>query len=69
MSNQFLENVDLVYLKTLSKILNRPLTFVDLEATGLVHEPNFAIIEIGLVSITPTHVIERSSLVDPEMKI
>lgn len=69
MSNQFLNNVDLVYLKTLSSILNKPLTFVDLETTGLVHEPNFSIIEIGLVSITPTQIIERSSLVNPEIKI
>lgn len=69
MSDQFLENKDLIYLKTLASVLGKPLTFVDLEATGLVHEPNFSIIEIGLVSITPTQIIERSSLVNPQMKI
>lgn len=69
MKDKFLTDVKLPYLQTLSYILDRPLTFVDLEATGLVHEPNFSIIEIGLVSITPTQILEKSSLVNPGIKI
>ena len=32
-------------LQELSAYLNKPLTFIDLETTGRVHEYNFAIIE------------------------
>ena len=67
--SKFLENQSLPYLQTLSHILGRPLTFVDLEATGLVHERHFSIIEIGLVSISPNNIIEKSSLVDPLIPI
>jgi DNA polymerase III alpha subunit (gram-positive type) len=62
---KYLSPNGLPLLQKLSKILNRPLTFVDLETTGLVHESNFSIIEIGIITITPTNVIEKSSLVDP----
>jgi DNA polymerase-3 subunit epsilon len=56
-------------LQKLASILQRNLTFVDLETTGLVHEDNFSIIEIGVVTITPTSIIEKSSLVDPKRHI
>jgi DNA polymerase III epsilon subunit-like protein len=67
--NTFLHNEQLPYLKTLSQILQRPLTFVDLEATGLVHDPYFSIIEIGIVTITPDKIEEKSALIDPNMSI
>lgn len=67
--HQFLKEEPLPNLKKLSKILGRPLTFVDLEATGLVHQPIFSIIEIGLVTILPDMVVEKSALVDPGMYI
>lgn len=66
---KFLEKESLPYLKTLSHILGKPLVFVDLEATGLVHENHFSIIEIGMVIISPHSVVEQSSLVDPQMPI
>jgi len=56
-------------LQKLSGILNTPITFIDLETTGMVHERNFAIIEIGLVFITEEFVKERNYLVNPKMKI
>ena len=67
--DKYLQNETLPYLKTLASILKRDLLFVDLEATGLVHEHNFSIIEIGIVLITPTHIEEKSALVDPRMPI
>ncbi len=66
---KFLQNTNLPKLQELVKILGKPLAFVDLEATGLVHTPNFAIIEIGLVVIKENEIIERSTLVDPQMRI
>lgn len=66
---KYLTNHKLPLLQELSKVLNKRLTFVDLETTALVYAPNFAIIEIGMVIITPTSIIERSSLVDPGIKI
>lgn len=60
---------DLPNLRKLSTILNMPLTFIDLETTGRPHERNFAIIELGILYITPTEVMERGALIYPEMKI
>ena len=62
-------NIKLSNLQLLSEILNAPITFVDLETTGMIHDKNFAIIEIGLIHITPTKVEEKSSLICPEVKI
>mgnify|MGYP003414387621 FL=1 len=56
-------------LQELSAYLNKPLTFIDLETTGRVHEYNFAIIELGLVHIDKHLVVEKSSLVNPMVKI
>lgn len=67
--DKYLVGENLHNLQKLSDILDMPLTFVDLEATGLVHEKMFAIIEIGAIKITRNSVVESSSLVDPEMKI
>lgn len=69
MNLQYLNNIELTNLKKLSAILGRELLFVDLEATALVHQHNFSIIEIGIIIITPNHIIEKSSLVDPLMHI
>lgn len=69
MNLQYLNNIELTNLKKLSSILGRDLLFVDLEATALVHQHNFSIIEIGIIIVTPQHVIEKSSLVDPLMPI
>jgi DNA polymerase III epsilon subunit-like protein len=66
---KFLTNIKLDNLKQLSKILQKEITFVDLETTGLVHENNFSIIEIGFVHITPTTIIEESSLINPQIYI
>jgi DNA polymerase-3 subunit epsilon len=65
---KFLPN-SLPNLQILSSILNRPITFIDLETTGMVHEHHFAIIEIGLVHINSKTVIEKSSLINPKMRI
>jgi DNA polymerase-3 subunit epsilon len=56
-------------LQKLSSIIETPITFIDLETTGMVWERHFAIIEIGLVTITPELVVEKGSLVNPRMKI
>lgn len=56
-------------LQRLSSLLEQPLTFIDLETTGMVHEKHFAIIEIGLIHIQPNLIVEKSSLIDPKMKI
>lgn len=66
--NKYLPD-SLPYLQELSKILSMPITFIDLETTGMVHEKHFAIIELGLVVITPELVVEKNSLVNPRMKI
>ncbi len=66
--NKYID-VKLPNLQLLSGILDAPITFVDLETTGMVHERNFAIIEIGLVHITPTKIEEKSSLVFPGVRI
>lgn len=66
---KYLNNYNLIKLKKLSQAIKRPLTFVDLETTGLIHERNFAIIEVGLVHITAHEVIEESSLINPQMRI
>lgn len=66
---KYLNNYSLKHLQKLSQVIKRPLTFVDLETTGLIHERDFAIIEIGIVHITENSIIEESSLVDPQMKI
>lgn len=66
---KYLQTSNLPLLKNLSKILKRKLTFIDLETTSLVHESSFAIIEIGVVTITPDSIIEQSSLVDPKIYI
>lgn len=60
---------DLPNLRKLSSILNKPLTFIDLETTGRPHERQFAIIEIGVLYITPDKVEERGALIYPEMRI
>lgn len=62
-------NQDLPHLRKLSLLLGKPLTFIDLETTGMVHEHHFAIIELGLVHIHPEMVVEKSSLINPRMKI
>lgn len=67
--SSFLQSGDLPYLQRLSGILGRKLTFVDLETTGLVHEHDFAIIEIGLISIFPDRFEEKSALINPGMRI
>ncbi|NCQ51471.1 3'-5' exonuclease [archaeon] len=61
--------IQLPYLQKLSLILGKTLTFIDLETTGMVHEHNFSIIEIGLIHISKDLVIQKSSLVNPHMKI
>lgn len=66
---KYLVGETLPNLRKLSEILEMPLTFVDLEATGLVHEKFFGIIEIGAIKITHNSITESNSLVDPEMKI
>ncbi len=66
--NNFLP-VSLPNLQQLSFLLKKPLTFIDLETTGMVHESHFAIIEIGLIHIDQNNVVEKSSLVNPKMKI
>lgn len=66
---KYLNKYSLKNLQKLSHAIKRPLTFVDLETTGLIHEKDFAIIEVGLVHITANSVVEESSLVDPQMKI
>lgn len=66
--NKYID-VKLPNLQLLSGILDTPITFVDLETTGMVHERNFAIIEIGLVHITQGKIEEKSSLVFPGCKI
>lgn len=67
--DKYLTNHDLSGLQKLSSVLGRNLVFVDLETTGMVHERHFAIIEIGLVAITPDKVQEAGFLVDPQMRI
>lgn len=69
MKTEYLQTYDLTNLKLLSSVLGKELIFVDLEATGLVHERHFSIIEIGVVLITPSTVVEKSALVDPLMPI
>lgn len=66
---KYLNNYSLTHLKKLSEVIKRPLTFVDLETTGLIHERNFAIIEVGLIHITPNEIIEESALINPQMII
>lgn len=66
---QLLINHSLDNLKELSKILGKPLSFIDLETTGMVHQRHFSIIEIGIVLIDENNIIEKSSLIDPKMKI
>lgn len=66
---KYLDNYPLTHLKKLSASLQKTLTFVDLETTGLVHEKQFAIIEIGIVHIDKNDVKEVSALVDPKMRI
>lgn len=66
---KYLSGSSLPLLQNLSKILKKPLAFVDLETTSLVHEANFAIIEIGIVTIGPDSILEQSSLVDPKVYI
>jgi DNA polymerase III alpha subunit (gram-positive type) len=53
----------------LSELLGHTLTFTDLETTGRPHEYFFSIIEIGVVRVTPISIVERSSLINPRMKI
>lgn len=66
---KYLEKYPLTNLKKLSTFLQKTLTFVDLETTGLVHEKQFAIIEIGVVHIIGNEIKEESALVNPRMKI
>lgn len=66
---KYLQNYPLTNLKKLSLAIKRPLTFVDLETTGLIHERHFAIIEVGLVHIDGNNVIEESALINPQMHI
>ena len=66
---KYLENYSLNHLKKLSLSLKKTLTFVDLETTGLIHERDFAIIEIGLVHINGNIIKEESALVNPCMRI
>lgn len=65
---KFLQN-SLPYLQKLSEILETPITFIDLETTGMVFERHFAIIELGLVEVTAPTVLEKCSLINPNMKI
>lgn len=67
--DKYLDNHSFENLQNLSKILGKNLIFVDLEATGFVHEKQFSIIEIGLVCISPEKVLETCTFVDPRMKI
>lgn len=70
MENQtYLNQNSLPLLQKLSAILGKPITFVDLETTGLLHEGCFAIIEIGVVSVYPDRIEEKSALVDPKLPI
>lgn len=55
----------MVNLLALSKVLNKPLTFIDLETTGLLNIRDFAIIEIGVVRLFGDRVIEKSALINP----
>jgi DNA polymerase-3 subunit epsilon len=66
---KYLTNKRLDNLQLLSKNLQRPISFVDLETTGLLHEASFSIIEIGFVHIYPDKIIEESSLVSPNFPI
>lgn len=62
-------NQPLPHLQALSSLLELPLTFMDLETTGRPHEKYFGIMEIGVIQIEPDKIIEKSSLLDPKMKI
>ena len=66
---KYLTEHDLSGLKALSKILGKNLVFVDLETTGLIHDYQFAIIEVGLIAISPDSVKEACSLIDPRVRI
>lgn len=66
---RFLKDGSLPGVASLSKALGRPLAFVDLETTGLVHQPGFAIIEIGLILIDGSSIDERSAFVNPRIGI
>lgn len=68
MTHNFI-NGPLPYLQQLSGVLKKPITFIDLETTGMPFERHFAIIEIGLIHIDSQSVIEKSSLINPRMKI
>lgn len=69
MSFNYLNGHTLPHLRKLSAHLQKPLTFIDLETTGMVHEYNFAIIELGLIHITQDLVVEKNTFIDPKMKI
>lgn len=56
-------------LQELSSVLDKPLTFIDLETTGMPHEQTFQIIEIGLIHINHNCIIAKESLVKPNIKI
>lgn len=66
---KYLHNHNLNHLYKLSQVLNQDLTFIDLETTGMVHESNFALIEIGLINISHDRHEEKNSLINPKMKI
>lgn len=66
---KYLQNYPLTNLKNLSLAIKKPLVFVDLETTGLLHEQDFTIIEIGVVRINGNTVIEESALINPQMII
>lgn len=66
---KYLTNYQLPYLQELSRVLGKNLLFVDLETTGMVKDPWFAIIEIGMVCIGPERILETCTFVDPQMRI
>lgn len=66
---KYLTNFSLKNLQRLSAVLGRDLVFVDLETTGLVHDPIFSVIEVGIISISPEKVQEMSTLIDPGVSI
>lgn len=66
---KYLTPYSLKSLQNLSAIMEKNLVFVDLETTGFVHDPNFSVIEVGIISISPDKIQEASSLIDPGVRI
>ncbi len=63
-------------LTQLSKVINKRLTFIDLETTALLNKDNFGIIEIAIIHIDGRDsanplksVVRKQSLIDPQMEL